>query len=232
MREARAVVFDLDDTLYPYRAFVGSGFRAVAEAVERMHGIATDATLRTLRAARAGGDRGRELQRLCEVCALPPSSVATLRDVLRGHVPSLRLPRTSRAVLERLRRDWRLGVLTNGTPSVQARKIAALGLAPFLDAVVFASDYGDGGGKPAPEGFEVVLSRLGVAATAAVFVGNDPVADIGGAAAAGFRTIHMCRPWTLPGSAGGPCDARVTSLLEVPALAARLVGNREPAHVV
>ena len=50
MADARALVFDLDDTLYPYRQFVSSGFRAVAAEVER-----AQAYPRPSRFARCGG---------------------------------------------------------------------------------------------------------------------------------------------------------------------------------
>jgi hypothetical protein len=44
-----------------------------------------------------------------------------------------------------LRPTWRLGVLTNGVPAIQARKVAALGLGAVVE-VVFASAHGTGAG--------------------------------------------------------------------------------------
>lgn len=229
--ERRAVVFDLDDTLYPYRAFVESGFAAVAAVVARDHGVPPEVTRRVLRRARRDGHRGRELQRLCAVCFLPVESAVSLRDVLVEHRPRLRLPRASRQVLEALRAEWRIGILTNGRPDVQARKVAALGLAPLVDAVVFAAEYGDGTGKPKPDGFAAVLDRLQVPPGAAVFVGNDPAADIAGAAASGLRTIHVPRR---PEDAAGEvtADARAARLSSVPVLAGQLLARKEMAYAV
>jgi len=53
LRDQRAIVFDLDDTLYPYRAFVRSGFRAVACRLVADRGIPPAAVLRVLRRALA-----------------------------------------------------------------------------------------------------------------------------------------------------------------------------------
>lgn len=60
--ERRAVVFDLDDTLYPYRWYVRSGFAAIAVYLERSRHLDARQTLRVLLRAARGGHRGRELR--------------------------------------------------------------------------------------------------------------------------------------------------------------------------
>ncbi|NOT24486.1 MAG: HAD family hydrolase [Acidobacteria bacterium] len=225
MSDARALVFDLDDTLYPYRQFLSSGFRAVASAVEREHGVSSALALRTLWHARTGNSRGREVQHLCGVLDLPAAIAPALVALIRDHVPTLRLPDRSRRMLQALRPGWRLGILTNGTPEVQARKVAALGIAPFVDTVVFARACGDGRGKPASDGFQRVLEHLHTPAGSSVFVGDDAVADIEGAAGVGMRTIHLVRGRRTADAGLSPacCDATVTTLLRVPEVAGRLL---------
>ena len=233
MADARALVFDLDDTLYPYRQFVSSGFRAVAAEVERAHGVPAPLALRTLWRARVVGGRGREVQHLCRVLNLPTMLVPTLVTLVREHIPTLCLPERSRRLLQSLRPGWRLGILTNGSPTIQARKVAALGVASLVDAVVFACACGDGRGKPASDGYHAVLDRLDTPAGSAVFVGDDGPADIRGAANVGMRTIHLLRGQRRvegPPSGEG-CDAAVTTLLSVPEIADRLV-PQGGAHVV
>jgi putative hydrolase of the HAD superfamily len=218
--DVRAIVFDLDDTLYPYRQFVSSGFRAVAQSLEDRHGVPAALALRTLRRASTGRDRGRELQRLCETFALESSLVPSLVALMHAHMPTLQLPTRAARVLRTLRPGWRLGVLTNGSPSIQARKVDALNLTPLVDAVVFAAACGSGEGKPSPDAFAAVLARLGASPEQAVFVGNDPVTDMAGAARAGMKTIYVSRSRDVGAMV---CDAVATSLREVPALARRLV---------
>jgi putative hydrolase of the HAD superfamily len=234
MTETRAVIFDLDDTLYPSRRFTLSGFCAVARQIERDHGIPAPSSFRVMRRAWGSVARGRELQAVCETFGLPLSLVSTWVTLIRQHTPRLRLPAVSRDVLSLLRREWRIGILTNGLPDVQARKVAALGLAPLVDAVVFAAACGDGRGKPAPEGFDDILARLRTPAASAVFVGNDPVADVGGAAGVGMKTIHLRDRYAECVDATGrtECQATVTRLLDVPAVASRLVESLEYAHAI
>jgi putative hydrolase of the HAD superfamily len=223
--EARAVLFDLDDTLYPRRSFVLSGFRAVAGQLERDHAIPAAAAFKALRHACDHGSRGRELQEVCRLFALPMSIVPALIDVVRGHVPSIRLPRRSVRVLRSLGPTWRIGVLTNGLPGVQKRKVAALGIEPLVDAVVYAAECGEDSEKPATAGFVAVLQRLGAPADTAVFVGDDPRTDIASASRLGIRTIHVSASTE---QAGGdvPASARVSSLSQVPAVAERLVPRK------
>jgi len=189
-----ALIFDLDDTLYPERQFVRSGFHAVASEVARRFGVPPRAALATLFHALRHRNRGRAFQELCREHDLPATIVPELVETFRAHVPTLRLPASSIAALSAARaRGWRLGVLTNGLPDVQARKAAALGLDARVDAVVYAHDSRTGFGKPAREPFQDVLERLGATAADSVFVGDDPWCDIAGARLAGLRTILLWR---------------------------------------
>jgi len=187
----RAVIFDLDDTLYPERRFALSGFAAVAREVERRYSIPADDVFRVLKDTLVTRLRHIALQMIGEAFDLPPVSVLELRDVFRAHVPNLKLPRESRSVLRELRPSWRIGILTNGIARVQANKIAALGLAPEVDAIVLAEETGTN--KPRPGAFHAVLGRLGVDAAEAIFVGDDPWCDMFGARRVGLKTIRVRR---------------------------------------
>jgi putative hydrolase of the HAD superfamily len=152
-----------------------------------------------------------------------------LVDVLRYHQPRLTLPPASRRVLRVLREDgWRLGVLTNGPRSIQAAKVAALGLAPLVDVVGYASAIGTGRGKPDPETFAWMARELSVTASRAVFVGDDERCDISGAAAAGMIPIR-CVAWT-PSSALTAARAVVDRLAQVPVAALSLLEEASNRH--
>lgn len=230
--DRRAIVFDLDDTLYPYRAFVRSGFRAVACRLAADRGLPAAALLRVLRRALARGQQGRELQQLCTAFDLPESLVGPLAEIIREHTPSLRLPQESRQVLRHLRRTWNIGVLTNGEAQVQRRKVAALGIEDLVDAVLFATECGDGTGKPSPDAFVAALNRLHVEPARTVFVGDDPRTDIEGAAAVGMNTIHMIGNARDDARCGAPaCRIHVRRLDLIPAIAEELVPVRIQSHV-
>ena len=222
----KAVIFDLDDTLYPYIQHVHSGFAAVATYVDRKCRVPAKDAYAALRYAREGDARGNEFQRLCDVYRLDRSIVPALLREFNAHRPQLWLTHDAAAVLSTLRRDgWRLGLLTNGDPSVQRKKVEALGLAALIDHVIYASEHAPGG-KPAREPFLEVLRKLQVAPHDAVMVGDDPVNDVDGGRAAGMRTIFLARTGR-PHHDGA--DAVVHALSDVPGAAAALL-DRGMAH--
>lgn len=229
--EARAVLFDLDDTLYPVVQFLMSGFRAVAAHVEAAWGHESAAVLGVLNSA-YGSDRGHEVDVLAARLSLPPGAADTLVALIRTHPPAIRLAARVVATLEGMRASWRVGVVTNGRPDIQARKIAALGLRPLVDTVVLAAEHGTGAGKPEAAPFLAACRALGVTASQTVFVGDDLRCDIAGARSVGMPTI-----W-LPGrrarrreSGVALADLILPSLDRVPVAAGQLLESRWRSHV-
>jgi len=221
--EPRAIIFDLDDTLYPFHTFVKSGFAAIAARLESERGILREDALRVLSLTHGGPERGRELQALCRYFSLSGACIPDLIATFRAHRPDIQLPSASRDVLIAMRATWRVGILTNGIPAVQRRKSDALHIEPLVDAVVCAEETGTGARKPEQAAFEHVLGRLGVRADRAVFVGDDPVADIDGAARCGLRTVHLgLGDSTWPPARRQP-DVKLTSIRDVPRAAESLM---------
>ncbi|MDE3131260.1 MAG: HAD family hydrolase [Acidobacteriota bacterium] len=222
----RALIVDLDDTLYPERRFLLSGFSAVAAQVEQLFEIPRGEAFRVLVRALRAGHRSTALQALCETFDIDPIMIPELVDVIREHRPRLPLRRDARRLLARMRRaGWRIGLLTNGLPGMQARKISALGLAPLLDHVVYACEHGDGRGKPDPAAFCAAMVRLGVEPERAVFAGDDPWCDVAGARRAGLWSIRVRRGRFAHADVSEACEADlvVSTLSEIPDAAEALV---------
>ena len=215
----RAVVFDLDDTLYPRERFVRSGLAAVAQYVDEQFGVPAVRAFTTLLKASAE-ETGTEFQVLCETFGLRTAIVPELLQVFRTHRPELWLAHGAIDTLQALRNQgWRIAILTNGLPPVQAAKIHALGLAQHVDHIVYAAEYAENG-KPNPAVFAEVLRRLNLAPAQCVMVGDDANCDIRGGREAGMRTIWMRRRGD---QANCGADTMLDSLAEVPAAAASLV---------
>ena len=82
-----------------------------------------------------------------------------------------------------------LGIVTNGPSIQQNRKLDVAGLRPFVDLCMVSGD--EQVHKPDPEIFRRAASRLGVACGSCLYVGDHPVNDIEGAAAAGMRPVDI-----------------------------------------
>ena len=218
-----AVIFDLDDTLYPRVRHVQSGFSAVARAVARRFDLDATAVYTRLRAAHEHGVRGRELQQMCHSFNLNDALIPDLVQIMHSHQPQIWMSHDASDTLHALRvRGWRTAVLTNGLPSTQAAKVRALGVHTLVDHVLYAEEHAPGG-KPAREPFLAALSRLDVLPQHAVMVGDDRANDIEGARAVGMRTILLARGGRPMLDSGA--DAVVGELTSVPRLALSFVQN-------
>jgi putative hydrolase of the HAD superfamily len=202
----RAVLFDLDDTLYPQAEYLGLAWFAVAEQGARL-GLDRDRLLAALIAVAArGSDRGGIIDEAVRLTCGDPTG-----DPLRNPagepaaqlVPELvaafHAVRPSRLTpypgvpdaLRELRGRVPIAVITDGAVAGQRAKLAALGLADAFDAVVLSDSWGRGFRKPHPRPFRAALARLGVTAREAVMIGDRPDKDMAGAAALGIRTIRV-----------------------------------------
>jgi putative hydrolase of the HAD superfamily len=220
----RAVVLDLDDTLYPEAAYVRSGFRAVAARAQETLGVpAADAEAELVALCEAGV-RGDTFDRWLADRGLGGDvAVGDLVAAYRAHAPDIAPSPEAGPLLRRLRADGcAVGLLSDGDPAVQGRKLDALGLRDAFDAIVVTGELGPDAGKPSPRGFEEVLRRLGDAPPGeAVYVSDNPAKDFIGARRAGMRSIRVRRPGGIyaalePETAEHAPDAEVAGLDELP----------------
>lgn len=93
------------------------------------------------------------------------------------------------ALLEALKPQYRLAVITNGFTDLQRQKLACSGMAHSFDTTLISGELGTG--KPDPRIFDLALSRLGLDAAEAVMVGDSLRRDIAGARAAGITPIWV-----------------------------------------
>jgi len=196
MADPWAVLFDLDDTLCAYRRgggellslafddvgvdplFTVADYHAVyPEFVDETEGIRD---LRRACFAALAEDVGRDP----EVGRAVAAAFADERD--HGNVDPLA---GAQETVERLADDHRLGLVTNGAPEMQARKLSAIGLDDAFETVVYAG-Y-DVPAKPAPDPFRAALSDLSVPPDRAVHVGNSLSSDVAGGRAAGVETAWL-----------------------------------------
>ena len=221
-RGRRGLILDLDDTLYPRERFVRSGFAAVASYVEKTHGVAAELAYGVLVRASQSAQQGQELEALCDRFRLSRELAPTLLDTYRRHVPTIQLNHDVTATLQALRASgWLLAVLTNGLPSVQFRKVAALGLTDLVDDVIYAEEH-VAGGKPAAAAFRAALKSLHLAPMQCIAVGDDLVRDVHGARAIGLRTIRLARPGVAV-AAGEDADIVIDNFALLPESAGMLL---------
>ena len=108
----------------------------------------------------------------------------------------------------------RLGLITNGDAVGQRAKVVKAGLQPYFGSVLIAGEFGSA--KPDPEIFRHTLSSLEVTPEQAWMVGDNLVADIGGAQGVGIYGIWVdWRGNGLPGNSPTVPDRTIRSIVEL-----------------
>ncbi len=133
----KAVIFDLDDTLYGEKEYVKSGYRAVASILSNVENaekklwrafeeekIAIDEVLM------AENIYSDELKHKC-------------LDIYRTHAPNIHFYNGVQELLVKLKsQGFCLGVITDGRPEGQRAKIKALGLEKFVHHIIVTDELG------------------------------------------------------------------------------------------
>lgn len=195
MNKWRAIVFDLDDTLYPERDYVLSGFRAAALWAQAHLEIRAETGYEELKQLYEQGVRGDTFDRwLGSHSRSDRELVAALVQVYREHEPVLTPFPEVVPVLSALRKTHRLGLVSDGYLDVQQRKWKALKLAEYFDAVVFSDALGRVAWKPSPLPFEAALRQLKISTPVdAIYVADNPSKDFLGPRQLGMYTIRVRR---------------------------------------
>lgn len=221
MSPLRAIIFDLDDTLYLERDFAFSGFAAVAEAFADLLGDPATATDQ-MRRLFDGPQRARVFNALLAERGLPADAgrIAAMIDVYRNHRPTLSLlPDAERLLARAAAAGLRTGLITDGPPRTQWNKIDALGLRERLDETVVTSELGPDAGKPSPLVFEEITRRLGVRHEECLYVADNPAKDFVAANALSWRTVQVRRAQGVyrdtPAAPGGAAGQVVETLDEL-----------------
>jgi putative hydrolase of the HAD superfamily len=217
----KAVLFDLDDTLWPIvpvilRAEVAlfAWLQTHAPAVTQQHDIDSlrqrrlalmaaeprfQIDMRALRHAglseafQASGVELHHVDAAMAVFDTARSEVTLYDDVLPG--------------LKRLGGHVALGTISNGSAN-----LVEIGLAEHFKVSIAAHEFGSA--KPDAAIFHAACAALAVSPAETVYVGDDPLLDIEGAQKAGLRAVWMNRfDRALPGHVRP--DASCTTLLEL-----------------
>ncbi len=194
MTRLHAVIFDLDDTLYPEQSYVLSGFHAAAKWAEQALSIPKEETSRDLEAMYRQGVRGHTFGLWLEqrgVCGQRDELVQQMVAVYREHQPILTPFNGIPELLGEVGQRCKLGLISDGHLAVQRRKWESLRLDEAFHAVVFSDIFGRQNWKPSHVPFEAALRTLDLAPEAALYVGDNPAKDFLGARQLGMKTIRL-----------------------------------------
>jgi putative hydrolase of the HAD superfamily len=199
----RAVLFDLDDTLFDHRESAAEALRRVQRAhgcfssapfaeFERRHSHLLEEFHPLVTSGRLGMDDARRerFRRLFAHFGVTADDglCAAAADRYRREYMAARRPMAgAEALLEAVRQRASVAIVSNNMFQEQKDKLEYCRLAAHVDALIVSEHAGIS--KPDPAIFALALEALGVTADAAIMVGDSWQADVAGARAAGVRAV-------------------------------------------
>jgi 2-haloalkanoic acid dehalogenase type II len=223
MSRPQAILFDLDDTLWPIAPVIAAAETSLhawlAAHAPKVAASFDSATLRARRLAllEAAPELAHDLAALRrrgleQAFAEAGEDAAQIEGAMRHFLAARNAVQPYDDVLPgllQLGARLTLGTITNGNADLEV-----VGLAHHFKVSLAAARFGRG--KPDPAIFRAACDALGVAPAAAVYVGDDLELDVRGAQQAGLRAVWMNRGGSAAHLAAGlRPDAIVSSFTEL-----------------
>jgi putative hydrolase of the HAD superfamily len=187
----RGIVFDLDDTLYPQINFKISGFKAVSKWLEIKTGQKSIKTLTYLLDLlnQYGPSYPHFFDDLATSLNLNPIWVSRMITVFRSHPPLIKPFPEVPGLLTKLKKNYKIGILTDGLWTVQQRKIISLGLQKAVDAILYSDRLNTQ--KPDKNLYRWFEARFDLCGDQLLYVGDNPMKDFIGARKRNWHTIRV-----------------------------------------
>ncbi len=196
MTLTHAIIFDLDDTLYPECEFTFSGYRAVASAFADRMGVGGDDLILRMQQLFDSPDRNRVFDVVVKEAGSPDSDklVPEMVAHFRNHEPSIELHADARILLDQIAGQFQLGIISDGPCETQAIKVAALGLDSRIDHIILTDRWGRSFWKPHVRAFEEMTNQLDLAPQFCTYVADNPAKDFVAPNKLGWQTVRIVRP--------------------------------------
>lgn len=174
----KAVVFDLDDTLFLESDYVQTGFACVEEYISKNYlvdvkkGLLYDLFLK---------DKRNVYDRALDSLGInyTKSDMEKLVEIYHNHIPrGIKLTDGALEVLKHLKTSgYKLGMITDGRPVGQNNKIDCLGIRDLFDKIIITDDLGIEFRKPNEKAFTLMAQTLGVKYEEMVYIGDNATKD-------------------------------------------------------
>lgn len=226
----RAVVWDVDDTLFDYTTADRAGMRAhltaeglldAYDSVEQALGRWREVTDRQWARFSVGevtfkGQRRDRVRVFLGEELTDADADAWFERYIAHYESAWALFPDVLPVLDALAASHRHAVLSNSSIHVQDRKLRVLGVHDRFEAILCAAELGVS--KPDAGAFHAACAALELVPDQVAYVGDHPEIDGRGAAEAGLLSVWIDRDgvYTSADAPGGP--HRIASLAELPAL--------------
>lgn len=182
----RGIIFDLDDTLYSEKEYVKSGFKAVSDYYG---GGYEDKLWNFFEDGKPAID-----ELLKEIGKYSEKAVAL--NVYRSNKPDLHLyPGIEEMIASMKKRGIKIGLITDGRPEGQKKKIESLGLESLVDDIIITDELGGiQFRKPCDIAFRIMITKWRMNPEDIVYVGDNIDKDFQAPQQLGMRSLLFKNP--------------------------------------
>lgn len=215
----KIIVFDVDDTLFPEREFVRSGFQAVGEWI--LNKYAVPGFFEVAWKFFAQGNRGKIFNLALAEIGLEDDHqiIQELIQIYREHKPQISLFSDARWAIDYFKGHKKLGAITDGYLTTQRNKVEALHIANSFDTIIYTDEYGRENWKPSPVPYLKVMELTGFQGSECVYVGDNPHKDFVTAKKLSWLTVQIKRQngeySKTPAAPGYEAERTILSLTEL-----------------
>lgn len=188
----KAVIFDMDDTLYPEHEYVKSGFKAVddfllGKNIQGFYRLASDYF--------ENGRRGKIFNEVLDTLNISykEQDITELINVYRNHHPKISLFEDARQLINDLSSEYPLGLITDGYVNTQRNKVNALKLKEDFKKIIITDELGREHWKPSKLPYEIMKEYFNVYHSELVYIGDNVKKDFVTAKKLGWTTIQIIR---------------------------------------
>ncbi|MGO1159334.1 HAD family hydrolase [Acinetobacter lwoffii] len=174
----KALVLDLDDTLYAEINYLESAYRFIAAQISAQP---QQLSANMLAQYHAGENVFENISKIYQI------DKSKLLDWYRFHKPDITLFQDVAETLNHFTTDYMYAVITDGRSETQRNKLQALGLTDFLSSIVISEEIGSE--KPSLVNYKKVMSDL--QCEQYIYVGDNLKKDFVTAKRLGWTTICL-----------------------------------------
>ena len=180
----KGVIFDLDDTLYSEKQYIKSGFYAVAEYLEKAE--AFNKLWNYFKEGKLAIDTY-----LKEIGQMDKK--AACLHVYREHMPDIALYDNVADLIDKLKREnIEIGIITDGRPSGQRKKLLALGLDKMIKDIIITDELGgEQFRKPCDIAFRIMQKRWKIPFEQMMYIGDNYNKDFQAPKQLGMQWLYV-----------------------------------------
>lgn len=190
----KLIAFDLDDTIFPEYDFILSGFDAVSKVMSKDFDIEQKELASLMKSFFANSSKNvfDKVLKYYNI-EIINESIEKYVKIFREHEPCIvPYPDVIKSLLK-LKKTYKLALITDGYAISQRNKIKVLGINELFDEIVVTDEYGKSFWKPNPGSFGMLSEKTKVEYSGMAYVGDNPCKDFNIKNTHAVFTIHIQR---------------------------------------